>query len=478
MAGNTYNNIKKIKIGDNTFNMFYPSIKVDSINVVDFNYYNLDFSNNFTLSSEAGLIGDNDEYSTGTTTIGLKLGYTTSGNNRAVQADSDGNLYVIQKDDNTTYSSKTAASGGTDVSLVTTGEKYIWNSKTSNTGTITSIKTTAGAHTTINVTSGAANFNVPTKTSHLTNDSGFITSSALSNYLPLTGGNITGPVSFGSSVSIDEANIGDLVVNGSASFTNNLQANTINGVTVGDNPKFTDNNTTYSAGTGLSLSSTTFSVKLGYTTSGNNRAVQADSNGNLYVIQKDDNTYTTAYCSTAAATAAKTASMNGYVATANRHVMINITTANTAASALTMNINGTGAKPIYINGSASSDSNYTLPAGSYLVYYNGTNYYFRTDGQLQSANGILTANANTYVTQTANTTAAWRRVLGTYKSGSSPTTTITEATNVAYYDADGPAFNTSTGEFYTRGYKMYLTSSDALYTAINNLGWVSDVIES
>lgn len=47
---------------------------------------------------------------------------------------------------------------------------------TSNTGTITSVKTTAGAHTTINKTSGAAEFNVPTKTSHLTNDSGFLTS--------------------------------------------------------------------------------------------------------------------------------------------------------------------------------------------------------------------------------------------------------------------------------------------------------------
>ena len=49
------------------------------------------------------------------------------------------------------------------------------NSKTSNTGTITGVKTTAGAHTTIDISSGAANFNVPTKTSHLTNDSGFIT---------------------------------------------------------------------------------------------------------------------------------------------------------------------------------------------------------------------------------------------------------------------------------------------------------------
>lgn len=61
--------------------------------------------------------------------------------------------------------------------------------------------------------------------------------------LQLTGGQVTGPVTFGDSVSIDEATLGDLVVNGSASFTNNLQANTINGVTVGNSPKFTDTNT-------------------------------------------------------------------------------------------------------------------------------------------------------------------------------------------------------------------------------------------
>lgn len=64
------------------------------------------------------------------------------------------------------------------------------------------------------------------------------------NALPLTGGSVTGPVSFGDSVSIDEATVGDLVVNGSASFTNNLQANTINGVEVGSNPKFIDTVTT------------------------------------------------------------------------------------------------------------------------------------------------------------------------------------------------------------------------------------------
>lgn len=75
--------------------------------------------------------------------------------------------------DSVNLKSETAAASGTTLSLVTTGEKATWNAKGS--GTITSVKTTAGAHTTINVTSGAANFNVPTKTSHLTNDSGFVT---------------------------------------------------------------------------------------------------------------------------------------------------------------------------------------------------------------------------------------------------------------------------------------------------------------
>lgn len=64
---------------------------------------------------------------------------------------------------------------GTGLISVNASTGVISTTATANTGTITSVKTTAGAHTAINVTSGAANFNVPTKTSHLTNDSGFIT---------------------------------------------------------------------------------------------------------------------------------------------------------------------------------------------------------------------------------------------------------------------------------------------------------------
>lgn len=96
----------------------------------------------------------------------------------------------------------------------------------------------------------------------------------------------------------------------------------------------------------------------------------------------DSNTYTSAHCTTAAATAAKTASCSNYTLKANSYIHILIRYANTVAGAITLNINSTGAKPIYINGAASSSSNYTLPAGTYIAFYDGTNFYFRTDGTL------------------------------------------------------------------------------------------------
>lgn len=64
--------------------------------------------------------------------------------------------------------------------------------------------------------------------------------------LQLTGGQVTGPVNFGDSVYINDLNAGTLIVTGNAAFTNNIQANTINGVEVGPNPKFTDTGTVIS----------------------------------------------------------------------------------------------------------------------------------------------------------------------------------------------------------------------------------------
>lgn len=74
--------------------------------------------------------------SVGNGTVTIKQAGASKGTFTMNQA---GNTTIELTDNNTTYSSKTATNGGTDVSLVTTGEKYIWNSKTSNTGTITGI---------------------------------------------------------------------------------------------------------------------------------------------------------------------------------------------------------------------------------------------------------------------------------------------------------------------------------------------------
>ena len=71
----------------------------------------------------------------------------------------------------TTYESKEAASGGSDVSLCTTGEKYAWNNKSDFSGSYNDLTNKP---------------TIPTKTSDLTNDSGFINNTVnnLTNYTP------------------------------------------------------------------------------------------------------------------------------------------------------------------------------------------------------------------------------------------------------------------------------------------------------
>ena len=83
--------------------------------------------------------------------------------------------------------------------------------------------------------------------------------------------------------------------------------------------------------------------------------------------------------------------------------------ANSVAGAITLNINGRGAKPIYINGTASSASNHTLPAGTYIAFYDGTNYHFRTDGELPWQYHVsLTANVGIPANADLNSTTYLR----------------------------------------------------------------------
>ena len=68
---------------------------------------------------------------------------------------------------NTTYENKAAVEGGTDVSLVTTGDKYRWNNTSG--GGVSDVEVNGSSV----VSGGVAEITVPTKTSDLTNDSSF-----------------------------------------------------------------------------------------------------------------------------------------------------------------------------------------------------------------------------------------------------------------------------------------------------------------
>ena len=156
---------------------------------------------------------------------------------------------------------------------------------------------------------------------------------------------------------------------------------------------------------------------------------------------------------TAAATAAKVGSTSYYTLASNRYITVMIRYANTAASALTLNINSAGAKPIYINGSASSASNYTLPAGIYLVYYNGTNYYFRTDGVIQGGTFAGTASYASALNCRATTSNTNYYILGATGTGNQNVYRAYNASGTK--NTTGVYFNGSTGVLYGAAWNDY-----------------------
>jgi len=134
-------------------------------------------------------------------------------------------------------------------------------------------------------------------------------------------------------------------------------------------------------------------IKVNGTATTDNRWVA----GQNYV---DGNTVPTIYCGTGAGTAAKTTSSysteawnSGTVKDQTKpcYLIVDMYYNNTATSALTFAASNWPAKPIWINGTASSASNHTLPKGMYIVYYDGSVFHFRTDGILPTG-GINISN--------------------------------------------------------------------------------------
>lgn len=109
----------------------------------------------------------------------------------------------------------------------------------------------------------------------------------------------------------------------------------------------------------------------------------------------DSNSVPGVYCSTTATAAAKVGALTTHDAQVKAaidggpmYLTVCMYYTNTKAAALTLNVDGSGAKPIYINGEPSSATNHTLPAGMYFVYWDGEHYHFRTDGKL-TINGVV-----------------------------------------------------------------------------------------
>ena len=345
--------------------------------------------------------------------VGIKFGYTTSGNNRAVLQDSNGNLYVTQKDDNS-GGTVTKVTAGTGLSIGTTaGGNFTTTGTINHTNSVTAQTTQAvypikidaqghisaygSAQTILTIGTGASNAAAGNHTH---------------SYLPLSGGTLTGRLTTADPINqlITGSGTAASSSNGNyfpAKWTFNTGQNASNGdiVTIKipvaghDYGVFmsVNNGTNYYPiviGNGNGRLTTHFPnatpLMLVFDSSGSAASVFPLAGGTARVTVSDgvwrvvnyyNSTYyyESCYVTTGAAEAAKVGTLSNY-ALQKGYLQVAIYNANTYAGAITLNINGTGAKSIYINGSASSTSNHTLPKGMYLVYYDGTNYHFRTDG--------------------------------------------------------------------------------------------------
>ena len=120
---------------------------------------------------------------------------------------------------------------------------------------------------------------------------------------------------------------------------------------------------------------------------------------NLNDIQ-DEIIGTTSYavCSTAATTAAKTADITNFVLAEGRTVKIKFANANTAANP-TLNVNGTGAKPIMQYGTtrAGTDVFTSWSAGAVVtLVYDGTNWVMSEKAPIGNVGGLTYTVVSTW----------------------------------------------------------------------------------
>ena len=120
-------------------------------------------------------------------------------------------------------------------------------------------------------------------------------------------------------------------------------------------------------------------------------------------------------CSTAAGTAAKTVACNGFTLADGSEITVKFTVTNTAANP-TLNVNSTGALPIYYRGSAIS-AGYLAANRTYTFRYDGTSYNLVGDLDTNTTYGNVSKTAAGLCPQLPNesTTTKYLRQDGTWQ---------------------------------------------------------------
>lgn len=127
-------------------------------------------------------------------------------------------------------------------------------------------------------------------------------------------------------------------------------------------------------------------------------AAQSTADGNT---QKLKAMYGT--CTTAAGTAAKVVNATDFVLYSGATINVQFTYTNSAANP-TLNVNGTGARPIYAYGSAiTSTSNYWWTAGQLVQFtYNGSQWLMQVDNQTATFNKLTQGGTKQGITMDAS----------------------------------------------------------------------------
>ena len=377
---------------------------------IESNPLNIKNGSNINIADDgSGNVTINSTVPTATSTAlgGIKIGYSNTGKNYKVQLDTNGNAYVNVPwtNTNTTYSAGTGLTlNGTTfnhTAIISEGSFGLSKNTSGTSFSLPQIKYNSTGHIT-SVTNYTQSISIAGNNSlglvrgfHCTSGgvSGTKTTSASDSPTVNNRSSTTGRY-----YGVETDKDGYMFVNVPWIDTNTWRDIQGNGTSIGTNIL----NIKPGTNIGVSTDASSGAITVAHTTgAGYNHIPAGGSSGQILRWKasgeatwgSDNNSNTIyAYCDTAATTAAKIITFTGYKSRTNNHFLLTLVNGNSYKGAITLNVNDTGAKTLYINGKVSSDANYSLNAGVYWVYYNGTYYYLRTDNYIQSN---ITGNADT-----------------------------------------------------------------------------------